>query len=83
MNFTLDWHFSNRHADTILAISEATDYSYTIREDEENECFRVSVFKEGALEPWYEGSFETLCEAVRDCENTEFLCKIGRMKGEL
>lgn len=75
MSYFLDWHFSSRFSDTIIAESDVSSQTYMIQEDEEAECFKVSVFKYSKLDPWYTASFETLVDAVRDCEHTEAICR--------
>ena len=78
MTHSLYWHFSTRFSDTIIAESEESGYMYRIQVDEAEELFKVSVFKEDALDPWYTAGFETLYEAVKDCENTELLATLHK-----
>lgn len=78
MKYELDWHFSTRFSDTIIAESEESGYMYRIQEDEAEELFKVSIFKEDALDPWYTGGFETLYDAVKDCETRELFATVHK-----
>lgn len=68
----LDWHFSDRLKNTIIAESNFSDDTYMIQEDEERECFRILQFRDGALDPWFTSEKEvTLFDAVMECSRYE------------
>lgn len=68
----LEWHFADKDSCDLIADSSESENTYYIIQEEY--MYLVQVWSGRSKSPWMEARFDTLAEAMGDCQKTEAIC---------